>query len=248
MSDLVTAAVLHGPSNLMGAFKALVDKFGDDADWAADFVWKSARRTSKTAKWETVKLPGGDKLKLPPIHSLPPEQRKSVLDPNPVKPVNIQDAVDTVSYGLVPEIDARRLYAENFKDYHNLDENDKKSVVYSFINKMDDRANIPHLKMFEVGFENAFADVWRGFKTEELAAFKDELIAKMAKANTPDAAVTVFRELLFKTLFKSFYRSAKNRIDSGGRGWILEGSMHARRASVVGKYLSDIVQENPPCQ
>ena len=212
----VLAAVLQGPANLMAAYRALVEKFGDNYQAAADYVWSSQKGSlSKTAKAEDfVRLPKGDVLKLPPVHAVEPSQRRSILDPPSPRSVNLQDAADTVAGGIASDEKLRALYSEVFSDYHEVDEEGRRLLVESFLED-------PKMKrQLEITPESG---MWRDLSKVDLSNFHQEFLEATEAMSSPERIYQIFKEQMFKALFTYMYRAMKRKIESGTSKWASEG-------------------------
>lgn len=224
----ILAAVLQGPANLMAAYRALVEKFGDNAEAAANYVWDAHNAPmTKMAGKEHTWYPPSHKFEDDPVS---PKEPSEWWAPKPAAPrsVSLQDAAETVARGLVSEEGMRGMYAKHLPNYHTMDESAKGVMVDRFV---EDVANLPKQDLQGLGMP-----LDEPLNAVELEAFKQKFYPATSAMTSPDRVFAIFKELLFKTAFVKVYRAMRKKIGAGAASrWAGDVSLMHR---VVDKFVA----------
>jgi len=221
----VVAAVLQGPANLWGAFKALVDKFGENAEGAAEYAWKNRGPSVKCAGKEYTWWPSTFKPEEEWVGKKPSDWFEGAV-PKGERSVALQDAVDTVSHYLVPEEGARELFTGSFGNFHEVDDSGKSILVDNFLRGFGkgSRAELSHLGQ-------TFAhEISESDFPQRLGR---EFLSKTSALRSPQDVYNVFKELLFKSVFVKRYQAMHKRVKSGKVKWAGDDDFQDLVASVV---------------
>jgi hypothetical protein len=225
----ILAAVLQGPANLMAAYRALVEKFGDNAEAAAEYVWDAHKAPSmaRMAGKEYTWYPPSHKFEDDPVHPVSPTELWSDK-PNAPRSVSLQDAAETVARGLVSEEGLRSLYTKHLSNYHELDERSKDVMADRFV---EDVGSLPKQDMQGLG-----TPLEEPLNMQELEAFKTKFVTATSAMKSPEKIFSIFKELIFKIAFVKMYRAMHKKIGGGAASrWACDASLlHA----VVSKFVA----------
>jgi len=235
---MIVAAVLRGPLNLLSAYKALIDKFGPDADAAAQYVVDhrmEARPVQAAGPAEVGEAP--DKLlgfqldSDPKVDTEKAEERAKLFEGmkgSPVKPVSVPDAVDTVGIGFLPNDVVIDLYVKHFRGFESEGEEARKEHLDRFLKRV---GNLPE---HELPGGKKYRQLFKpeNIKRMDLGVLRREFLSKTNALTDTGRIVRELRDLLFKASFIPEYKAMYRKLSKEGQT--------AKVASVVSLYLESL--------
>ena len=232
------AAVLRGPINLLSAYKALIDKFGPNADAAADYVInnrvypRSRQASSPVDVGEPPeKLFGFPLDKDPKVDPEKAEERAKLFEGMkgaPPKPVSLEDAADTVGVGFMPNEVVVDLYVKHLRGFESEGEEAREEHLDTFLKKV---SNLPE---HELPGGKKYRQLFKpeGIKRMDLGVLRREFIPKTQAMTDTGRIVRVLGDLIFKASFIPEYKAMYAKLS--------KERQTAKVASVVLLYLGSL--------